>query len=51
MPYCKIVNNYYQQGSRVLYPLVANKSSGLLFEILPKNFIVSKAFNSEFSYI
>ena len=34
-----IVNNDYQQNSRVLYTFVHNKSSGQLLDISPKNFI------------
>ena len=32
-----IVNNNYQQDSRVLYTLVPNKSFGSLLKISPKN--------------
>ena len=49
--HCKIVNNDYQQDSRVLYTFVPNKSLGQLLDISPKNFIFLKTFNSEFSYI
>ena len=48
---CNIVNNNYQQNSRVLYTFVPNKSFGELLDISPKNFIFLKTFNSEFSYI
>ena len=41
-----IVNNNYQQNSRVLYTFVPNKSFGQLLEISPKNFIFLKAFDS-----
>ena len=34
-----IVNNDYQQDSRVLYTFVPNKSFGQLLDILPQNFI------------
>ena len=37
--HCNIVNNYYQQGLRVLYTFVPNKSFGQVLDILPKNFI------------
>ena len=37
--------------SRILYTFVPNKSFGQLLDISPKNFIFSKIFNSEFSYI
>ena len=49
--YCNIVNNDYQQDSRVLYTFVPNKSFGQLLDISPKNFIFLKTFDSEFSYI
>ena len=49
--YCNIVNNDFQQGSRVLDTLVPNKSFGQLLNISPKSFIFLKTFNSEFSYI
>ena len=49
--HCNIVNNDYQQDSRVLYTFVPNKSFGQLIDISPKNFIFLKTFNSEFSYI
>ena len=49
--HCNIVNNNYQQDSRVLYTLVFNKSLGQLLNISPKNFILLKTFNLEFSYI
>ena len=37
--HCNIVNNDYQQESRVLYTFVSNKSFGQLLDISPKNFI------------
>ena len=49
--HCNIVNNNYQQDSRVLYTFVPNKSFRQLLDISPKNFIFLKTFNSEFSYI
>ena len=42
---CNIPNNDYQQGSKLLYTLVPNKSYSL------KNFIFLRTFNSEFPYI
>ena len=41
----------YQQNSRVLYMFVAKKYFGKLLDISPKNVILLKTFNSEFSYI
>ena len=35
--HCNIVNNDYQQDSRVLYTLTPNKSFGSLLEISPKS--------------
>ena len=48
---CNIVNNIYQQNSKVFYTFVPNKSYGQLLGISPKNFIFLKTFDSEFSYI
>ena len=45
--HCNIVNNDYQQDSRVLYTFVPNKPFGNLLEIAPTNFIPLKTFNSE----
>ena len=42
---CNIVNNDYQQDSRVLYTFVPNKPFGQLLEIAPTNFIFLKIFN------
>ena len=49
--HCKIVNNDYQQDSRVLYKFLLNKPFGSLLEISPKSHIFLKTFNSEFSAI
>ena len=46
--HCNIINNDYQQDSRVLYTFVPNKPFGSLLEISPKNCIPLKTFNSEF---
>ena len=48
---CNIVNNDYQQDSRFLYTFLPNKSFGQLLDILPRNFLFLKTFDSEFSYI
>ena len=45
--HCNIVNNDYQQYSRVLYMFVSNKPFGSLLEISPTNHILLKIFNSE----
>ena len=49
--HCTIVNNDYQQDSRVLYTFVPNKPFDSLLEISPKDHIVLKTFNSEFQEI
>ena len=46
-----VVNNSYQQNSRILHTFIPNKSFGQLLDISPKNLIFSKNFDSEFSYI
>ena len=46
--HCNVVNNSYQQNSRVLYTFVSNKSFGQLLDISPENFIFLKTFDSEF---
>ena len=49
--HCKLVNNDYQQDSRILYTFVPNKPFGSLLEVSPPNHIFLKIFNSEFSNI
>ena len=49
--HCDIVNNYYQQDSRVLYTFVPNKLFGSLLEISLTNDIFLKTFNSEYDEI
>ena len=46
-----IVNNVYQQDSRVLYTFVPNKPFSSLLEISPTNHIFLKTFNSEYDEI
>ena len=46
-----IVNNDYQQDSRVLYTFVPKKSFSQLLDISSKNVMFLKTFDSEFSYI
>ena len=43
-----IVNNDYQQDSKVLYTFLPNKPFGSLLEISPTNYIFLKTFNSEY---
>ena len=49
--HCNIVNNDYQQDSRVLYTFLPNKSFGSLLEISATNHIFLKTFNSEYDEI
>ena len=46
-----LVNNDYQQESRILYTFVPNKTFGSLLEISPRNHVFLKTFNSEFREI
>ena len=49
--HCNLVNNNYQQNSRILYTFVPNKPFGSLLEISPPNHIFLKKINSEFQGI
>ena len=49
--HCNIVDNGYQQNSRILYTLVPNKPFGSLLEISPPNHIFLKTFNPGFQEI
>ena len=49
--HCNIVNNDYQQDSRVLYTFLPNKPFGSLLEISPTNHIFLKTFNSKYDKI
>ena len=49
--HCNIVNNDYQQDSRVLYTFVPNKTFVKLLEVSPTNNIFLKTFNSEYDKI
>ena len=42
--HCNLVNNDYQQDSRILYTFVPNKSFGSLLDISPTNHIFLKTF-------
>ena len=46
--HCNLVNNDYQQDSRILYTFVPSKTFGSLLEISPTNQIFLRTFNSEF---
>ena len=49
--HCDIVNNDYQQDSRVLYTFAPNKPFGSLLKLSPTNHIFFKTFNSEYDEI
>ena len=49
--YCNIVDNDYQQDSRVLYTFPPNKLFGSLLEISPTSHIFLKTFNAEYPNI
>ena len=49
--HCNLVNNDYQQNSRILYTFVPNKTFGSLLEISPPNHAFLKTFNSEYQKI
>ena len=49
--HCNLVNNSYQQTSRVLFTFVPNKQYGQLISISPNSLIFLKTMNTEFSEI
>ena len=49
--HCNLVNNAYQQHSRVLFTFVPAKQYGQLISISPKLLIFLKTMNTEFSEI
>ena len=49
--HCNLVNNSYQQHSRVFFTFVPNKQYGQLISISPNSLIFLKAMNTEFSEI
>ena len=49
--HCNLVNNSYQQASRVLFTFVPNKQYGQLISISPYSLIYLKTMNTEFSEI
>ena len=48
---CNLVNNSYQQGSKVLFTFVPNKQFGQLIAITPHSPTMLKTTNIEFSFI
>ena len=49
--HCNLVNNDYQQDSRILFTFAPNKTFGSLLEISPTNHVFLKTFNSEFQEV
>ena len=48
---CNLVNNSYQQASKVLFTFVPNKQFGQLITISPHSLTMLKAVNAEFQSI
>ena len=49
--HCNLVNNSYQQASKVLFTFVPNKKYGQLVTVSPETLIMLKTVNTEFSFI
>ena len=49
--HCNLINNSYQQASRVLFTFVPNKQYGQLISISPHSLVFLKTINTEFSEI
>ena len=49
--HCNLVNNSYQQHSKVLFTFVPNEQYGQLISISPHSLIFLKTMNTEFSEI
>ena len=49
--HCNVVNNSYQQASKVLFTFVPNKKYSQLITISPEALIMLKTVNTEFSFI
>ena len=49
--HCNLVNNNYQQASKVLFNFVSNKQFGQLITITPHSLTMLKTTNAEFSFI
>ena len=49
--HCNLVNNSYQQASRVLFTFVPTKQYGQLISISPHSLVFLKTMNTEFSEI
>ena len=49
--HCSLVNNSYQQASKVLFTFVPNKKYGQVITVSPNSLIMLKTINTEFSFI
>ena len=49
--HCNLVNNDYQQDSKVSFTFAPNKGYGQLMTIYPESLIMLKTVNTEFSFI
>ena len=49
--HCNVVNNVYQQASKILFTFVPNKKYGQLITVSPETLIMLKTVNTEFSFI
>ena len=49
--HCNLVNNSYQQASKVLFTFVPNKKYGQLITVSPETLIMLKTVNTAFSFI
>ena len=49
--HCNLVNNNYQQASKVLFTFVPNKQFGQLINISPHSLTMLSTANTEFSFI
>ena len=49
--HCIVVNNSYQQASKVLFTFVPKKKYGQLITVSPETLIILKTVNTEFSFI
>ena len=49
--HCNLLNNSYQQSSKLLFTFVPNKQYGQLISILPHSLMMLKTINAEFSQI
>ena len=46
-----VVNNNYQQASKLLFTFVSNKKYGQLITVSPETLIMLKTVNTEFSFM